>query len=83
MTFVVGKILSFAQYNIPHLSENLSRISAVRTDCSGRGANRKGAIDGSSEDSSLNPGTGQGGIGLGSCHLCGDSVNYRIVAKES
>ena len=55
----------------------------MRTDCSGRGANRKGAIDGSSEDSSLNPGTGQGGIGLGSCHLCGDSVNYRIVAKES
>lgn len=72
-TSVVLMILSFEQYIMLQLTENRFRMSAVRTDCSGRGSKRMGdALCGVEPEGEpgrgiiSSGGTGHGGMGLGS-----------------
>ena len=50
--------------------EKRSKMSAVRTDCSGRGAKRMGATVGGASGGIRFAGTAQGGMGLGSPQRC-------------
>lgn len=73
---VVLMMLSFEQYRMVQLMVKRSRKSAVRTDCSGSGSKCSGyvlfsAVGGEPGRPAMRwVGTGHGGIGLGSFHLC-------------